>query len=204
MHTRNNRMILDKSATRTKLEAMRGFFGFGLASDFSAKLAAAVNALPVDPQLSPLDPADYHVTIKFLSQFSSPRFLACLEELIAIGDPPLHDLRAGKIALWPTVLALECEAGEKLREWRARVNACLERQGFLRERHPIYRPHVTVARRKTGREPLQVAAALPGLEKTWKGQTVPLEAPALWQSVAEETGRRHRPFLSLNMTISSR
>lgn len=175
---------------------MRGFFAFGIAEDFSAKLRAAAEALPPDPALKPLLPADYHVTIKFLSNFSSTDFFVCLEELCAIGKPPAESLRAGKIALWPTVLALECEPTEALRAWHAQVNSLLERKGFIHERHPRFSPHITLARRKAGQALPGVEAHLPEVELAFSGQAVPVDAPALWKSEAEETGRRHRPILS--------
>lgn len=175
---------------------MRGFFAFGLAPHFASELRSAAEAFPPDPALKLLLPADYHVTIKFLSEFSSTDFFACLDELSALGAPPLEGLRAGKIALWPTVLALECEPTEELRAWHARVNSLLERKGFIRERHPRFSPHITLARHKAGQTLPGVESHLPKVASAFSGKIVPVEAPALWRSEPEESGRRHRAILS--------
>ncbi len=151
---------------------------------------------PADPNLKLLPPADYHVTIKFLSEFSSTKFFACLEEIGGLGIPPTNLLRAGKLALWTTVLALECEPSEELIAWQARVNNLLERRGFIKERHPRFHPHITLARRKMGQEHPGIASYMKSVENRFNGRNVPIEAPALWRSQAEETGRRHQPLLS--------
>lgn len=175
---------------------MRGFVAFGIEPEFASRLRAVAESFPPEPALKLLPPADYHVTIKFLSNFSSTDFFGCLDALCAIGKPPADSLRAGKIALWPTVLVLECEPTEELRIWHSRVNELLERKGFIRERHPRFSPHITLARRKAGRALPEVEAHLSGIESGFAGKIVPLRAPALWKSEAEETGRRHRPILS--------
>lgn len=169
---------------------MRGFFAFGVGKKFSAELAQCTSQIPPDPALSLMLPVDYHVTIKFLSEFSSTRFVEILPELCALGFPSGALLRAGRIALWPSVLALECEPSEGLVKWHARVNGLLERRGFLKERHPRFHPHITLARRKREKKILVENAEL------FLGRTVPLEAPALWRSQPDGTGRRHMPFLS--------
>jgi 2'-5' RNA ligase len=175
---------------------MRGFVAFGLDAQFSALLRAEAETFPLDPALKLLLPGDYHVTIKFLSNFSSTDFFSCLDELCAIGKPPANSLRAGKIALWPTVIALECEPTEELREWHSRVNALLERKGFIQERHPRFSPHITLARHKAGQALPEVESHLPKVASAFSGMIVPVEAPALWKSEPEETGRRHRAILS--------
>jgi 2'-5' RNA ligase len=175
---------------------MRGFFGFAVRSPFSTELHETALALPASPKLTPLHPADLHVTIKFLSEFSSLRFFAVLPELAALGPPPAEALRAGKVALWSSVIALECEPGEALVAWHGRVNELLERRGFLRERHPRFRPHVSIARRKEGFRLPGLETALAAIETRFSGRPVPLEAPALWRTEPDGTGRRHLPFLS--------
>ena len=175
---------------------MRGFFAFGVSTEFSRELKKAIDAFPNDTSLKPLLPADYHVTIKFLSKFSSTEFFGCLEELCRLGMPPANSLSAGKLALWPTVLALECEPNEELRAWHGKVNALLERKGFIQERHPRFHPHITLARRKLGQKLLETEAYLTKVENLFSEGAIPLTAPALWKSQAEETGRRHQPMLS--------
>ncbi len=175
---------------------MRGFFAFGIEDDFSAELNGAALAFPPDPALKFLLPVDYHVTIKFLSEFSSTDFFAGLPELCALGAPPASALVAGPLALWPTVLALECEPSAALVAWHREVNALLERRGFLRERHPRFRPHITLARRKPESKIPSLHAHLTHVEHAFRGRPISLQAPALWQSRAEESGRRHQPLLS--------
>jgi 2'-5' RNA ligase len=180
-----------------EVATVRGFFAFGIKPDFSAELKRALDAFPPDPNLKPLLPADYHVTIKFLSEFSSTDFFACLGELSALGPPPPNSLAAARLALWPTVLALECEPGDALVQWQSQVNALLERKGFKKERHPRFRPHITLARRKPGQKLPRIEAHLESGQKKFEGKIIPLESPALWKSQAEETGRRHQPLLSV-------
>lgn len=175
---------------------MRGFMAFGVDAGFSAHLRAEAEAFPLDSALKLLHPADYHVTIKFLSNFSSTEFIACLEELCAIGKPPADSLRAGQIALWPTVIALECEPTEELRAWHGKVNSLLERKGFIQERHPRFSPHITLARHKAGQALPGVESHLPKVASAFSGKIVPVEAPALWRSEPEESGRRHRAILT--------
>jgi 2'-5' RNA ligase len=175
---------------------MRGFLAFGLDAPFSAELAAFAATLPREAKLEPLAAADYHVTIKFLSEFSSTKFVECLGELTALGAPPAHALRAGKLALWPTVLALECEASAELADWHARVNALLERKGFLHERHPRFHPHVTLARRKAGFRLPAVEELLETSGSRFAGRAVEVGAPLLWRTEPDGTGRRHLPYLS--------
>lgn len=176
---------------------MRGFFGFSVGEEFARELEAFTAGWPADPSLRPIWVADLHVTIKFLSEFSSEVFVRVMPELVALGPPPADALRAGKIALWPTVVALECEPSLALVEWHRRVNAFLEGKGFITERHPKFHPHVTLARRR-GREKLspELLAVLEREADRYRGREVPLKAPCLFQSQAEETGRKHRPILS--------
>ncbi|MGZ3694706.1 MAG: 2'-5' RNA ligase family protein [Bdellovibrionota bacterium] len=176
---------------------MRGFFAFGVELEFSLELRKTIVNFPADPGFKLLLPADYHVTIKFLSEFSSTDFFACLDELCELGRPPANALRAGKLALWPTVLALECTPSEELKIWHGKVNALLERKGFIKERHPLFHPHITLARRKMGSKSSGVIAHLQSVENIFNGRLVPLTAAALWKSQAEETGRRHQELLSL-------
>jgi 2'-5' RNA ligase len=175
---------------------MRGFFAFGIAPEFARQIAEFVERLPPNRLVQPLLPADYHVTIKFLSEFSSTRFIAILGELCELGGPPTGSLKAGQLALWPTVVVLECEADEALRAWHARVNLLLEQAGFLRERHPQFHPHITLARRKPGAKLDAIEAHLEFCRAEFCGTEIPLVAPALWRSQPEDTGRRHQPFLS--------
>jgi 2'-5' RNA ligase len=175
---------------------MRGFFAFAVRDAFALELERAARSLPASPKLTPLLPADYHVTIKFLSEFSSTNFFACLPELCALGAPPADSLRAGKLALWPTVLALECEPTPALVAWHLRVNVLLERRGFIKERHARYNPHVTLARRKEGWRLPEVEAALALSAEKFRGAPVPVEPPVLWRTQPDGTGRRHLPLLS--------
>lgn len=162
---------------------------FGVGEGLSEELGSAVSNLG-GSALSLLDPADYHVTLKFLSEFSSERFFECLPDICALGPPPESSLTAGKLALWPTVLALECEAAPAMVQWQKRLNELLEKKGFLKERHPAFRPHVTLARLKAGAK----AVPLEG-EGRFAGRIVPLRPPALWRSRPPETGRRHEELL---------
>ena len=174
---------------------MRGFLAFGVHHEFSVKLTAAAETFPAIAKLDLLFPADHHITIKFLCEFSSNEFFASLSELCALGAPPRNCLHAGQLALWPTVLALECHPSPGLLAWHSQVNALLEKKGFLKERHPGFRPHITLARKKPGRN--QAAEThLKGLANRFAGDPIPLEAPALWLSQREETGRRYQPILS--------
>lgn len=175
---------------------MRGFVAFGIEPAFSQELGRAASAFAIEPRLKPLPPTDYHVTIKFLSEFSSTDFVNCLDEICALGAPPVRSLRAGKLALWPTALVLECEATAALADWHSRINSLLEKRGFLKERHPVFKPHITLARRKPDLRLPEVEGLLARMGDAYLGREVPLEAPALWKSVAEETGRRHLPLLS--------
>ena len=61
---------------------MRGFFAFGLHEGFAAELGAFAESLAVKRELSLLQPADYHLTLKFLSEFSSLDFLRCLQKTL--------------------------------------------------------------------------------------------------------------------------
>lgn|GEM_PF-6086578 len=177
---------------------MRGFFAFGVGELFSAELDVLLKTLPPEPKLKSLHWEDFHVTIKFLSEFSSTKFFACLPELCALGKPPEDSLKAGRLALWPTVLVLECEPSEALVRWHRSVNQLLERKGFLHERHPRFHPHITLARRKPEHKLETVEAWLrePAHCGQFEGRAIHLTAPMLWRSQAEETGRRHQPLLS--------
>jgi 2'-5' RNA ligase len=162
---------------------MRGFLGFPLAEKPAAELAAL--ALPKGKKL--LAP-DLHLTIKFLSEFSQDSFVRTLPELCALGKPPVDFVIAGSIVAWPTVIALECEGNDSLTIWRNEVNELLERRGFIHERHPEFRPHITLARGK-GIVPDAMAEA-------FRGRKIFLRAPALYRSEHEESGRRHREILT--------
>ena len=182
---------------------MRGFLGFNVGEEFARELESFVGGLPPDPFLRPVWVADFHVTVKFLSEFSSEVFLRALPALLELGPPPVGVLRAGRVALWPTVVALECEPSLEFREWHGRVNALLEAKGFIRERHPRFHPHVTLARRKGGGGGMRpgklgddTLVALEAAAESFAGRQVPLRALTLFQSQAEETGRKHRPILS--------
>ena len=144
-------------------------------------------------------PPEQLATIKFLSEYSSTVFFDCLPELCALGPPPKDSLIAGKLALWPTVLVLECEPSEALRAWHREVNTFLERKGFLIERHPRFQPHISLARKKPEHKLISLEGEGGFLEKQrdhFKDRPVPLTAPLLWRSQAEETGRKHWPLLS--------
>ncbi len=171
--------------------------GFGVAEGFAAELRSFAESIGAGAGLRLMHASDLHVTLKFLSEFSSVEFARCLPELAALGPPPAATMRAGAVALWPTVVALECEASAELVSWKEALNSLLERRGFIKERHPAYHPHVTIARigaaAKGNRE---LAARVEERSRAFEGRQVPLVPPALWQSQAEETGRRHRPFLS--------
>lgn len=175
---------------------MRGFLAFGIAADLTAELKQAVSAVP-GGELALLHPPDYHLTIKFLSEFSSTRFFSCLEELSALGAPPANAFLAGRLVLWPMVLALECEPSEEMRRWHGSVNTLLESKGFLRERHPSFRPHITLARRRPERKYPEAERHLLGAGGLFAGRAITLEPPALWRSQAEGTGRRHEAILSV-------
>ena len=168
---------------------MRGFVAFGVREGFSEQLGSAVKGFG-GPAVSLLHPADFHVTLKFLSEFSSERFFECLPELCALGPAPEGSLTAGKLALWPTVLALECEASPALVKWQRELNQLLEKKGFLKERHPAFRPHVTLARLKAGAKSFDLHD-----EGRFAGRNLPLRPPALWRSRPPETGRRHEELL---------
>lgn len=175
---------------------MRGFVGFAVGEGFAAELAAFRERMPAEG-LSFLATPDLHVTLKFLSEFSSAVFARALPEICALGPAPATALKAGKVALWPTVVALECFPCPELVRWHAELNGLLEAKGFLQERHPKFNPHVTLARvKRNDKVSPALSAWLEENGRAFEGRDVPLEAPALWQSQAEETGRRHRPFLS--------
>jgi len=175
---------------------VRGFLGFNVGEEFARELEGFVSGLPPDSFLKPVWVADFHVTVKFLSEFSSDLFARTIPELLALGPPPVIALKAGLVAAWPTVVALECEPTPELRAWHRRVNTLLEARGFLTERHPLYRPHVTLARKKgLGSLSAEVAQALRAEFDRFAGREVPLRALTLFQSQAEETGRKHRPIL---------
>lgn len=176
---------------------MRGFLGFNVGEELARELESFVGGLPPDSVLKPVWVADFHVTVKFLSEFSSEVFFRELPGLLALGPPPASSLRAGRIAVWPTVVALECEATPEFREWHGRVNAFLEGKGFIRERHPAYRPHITLARLRPGAGVGGATSrALAAAELRYSGTGVGLRPLTLFQSQAEETGRKHRPILS--------
>lgn len=176
---------------------MRGFLGFNVGDEFARELEGFVAGLPPDSFLKPVWVADFHVTVKFLSEFSSELFARTLPDLLALGPPPAGEMKAGQVAEWPTVVALECEASEEFRAWHGRVNALLEARGFIHERHPHYRPHITLARKRgVGRLEAATVAALKAADLHYSGAEVPLRALTLFQSQAEETGRKHRPILS--------
>ena len=174
---------------------MRGFVAFGLAEGISAELFAAVKELEAQPGLSLLHSADYHVTLKFLSEFSSERFFQCLPELCALGPPPRDSLVAKQITHWPTVLALECEASPELERWQRELNELLEKNGFLKERHPKFRPHVTLARRKPETKLPALGVWLEKNSGAFEGRGLGIRHAALWRSRAPETGRRHEELL---------
>ncbi len=174
---------------------MKGFLAFGVSAASSAVLTKIFAGLP-PAGLRAVDPTDYHVTIKFLSEFSSTDFFASLPEITELGNPPVASLRAGDLALWPTVLALECDATDELRAWHGEVNRLLERKGFLRERHPRFLPHVTLARRTPGKRLPELEARLEKAHDALRGQSIELEKPALWKTEPDGTGRSHLPFLS--------
>ncbi len=176
---------------------MRGFFAFGVEEPFSEELASFAKQIEGVESLILLPPSDFHVTLKFLSEFSSSIFVRTLPDLCALGPPPKNSLIVGVVALWPTVVALECECSPELRSWQLELNKLLERKGFLKERHPLYRPHITLARRRAGgRGEKDIEAWLARGGKRFEGQALPTTAPALWQSQPEGAGRRHRTYLS--------
>lgn len=176
---------------------MRGFVGFGVGEEFAEDLRAFAESIGPGAGLRLTHAADLHVTLKFLSEFSSVEFARCLPELAALGPPPDGFMRAGAVAIWPTVVALECEASAELVSWKEALNCLLERRGFIKERHPAYHPHVTLARiGSVAKGSRELADLVKERSRAFEGRRVPLEPPALWQSQAEETGRRHRPFLS--------
>lgn len=176
---------------------MRGFLGFPLEESFGERLAALVAGWKAFPDLKPVPRPDLHLTVKFLGEFSTVEFHRHLDEVRALGPPPAAAFTAARLAVWPTVLVLECAASEGAMEWQRRWNETLERKGFLKERHPRFRPHVTLARWKGETPPAGLAAAVELCEHQFAGSSLPIEPLALYQSQAEETGRRHRPFLTI-------
>lgn len=176
---------------------MRGFVGFGVEGELAAELSAYAGEIRPAEGLKFTFATDLHVTLKFLSEFSSVEFVRCLPALNALGPPPADSLSAGNVVLWPTVVALECVPAPELVKWKEELNAVLERNGFIKERHPLFHPHITLARlRPAAKESRELRAWLKEHGAKFKGRAVKLCSPALWQSQAEETGRRHRPFLS--------
>jgi len=175
---------------------VRGFLAFGIKDAFTAELESYAAEWQPDPNLSHLLPVDYHITIKFLSEFSSLRFLQCLPEICNLGNPPPHAFRAGAVAIWPSVVALECEPSKEMRDWHGEVNGLLERKGFLQERHPTFHPHITLARRKENEKHGELQRFLLERGKEFAGRMIPVEAPALWRSQPDGMGRRHLPYLS--------
>jgi len=176
---------------------MRGFFAFPVEKEFSGELNQLIAGVSPSGFLLPLFAAEYHVTLKYLSNFSSTEFFHCLKEVLPLGAPPRDGLRAGVIALWPTVLVLEGRANEELLDWQSRVNELLERKGFIKNRHPIFKPHITLARLKSPASGRALSASIAQIAGALEGRNIPLGPPTLWRSEAEETGIRHRAFMSV-------
>lgn len=176
---------------------MRGFFAFPVEREFSKRLEKAIHPIATNLDLSVLMPEEYHVTIKYLSHFSSTYFFECLEDIAAVGVPPRDSLKAGALVLWPTVLVLECSASDELMAWQHQVNTLLERRGFIKNRHPLFKPHITLARRIRLEKDNVLEKQILELKGLFLGEGIPLKPPALWRSQAVETGRRHQDFLSL-------
>lgn len=176
---------------------MRGFLGFPVEPEFGARLGDSVADWAGLAGLKPVPRPDLHLTVKFLGDFSTTEFYSHLDHFRALGAPPAAAFTTGRLAVWPTVLVLECVASERAAEWQSLWNESLERKGFLKERHPLFRPHVTLARWQGQLPPAGLAAAVEKNAGAFTGGCLPLQPLTLYQSQAEETGRRHRPFLSI-------
>lgn len=105
-------------------------------------------------------PADYHITLKFLGVTAPDRLEAVNRKLsviasetasftLSVGGPGTFGPAQSPSVLWATV------GGQldKLEHLQEQVESALSMMGFSRENRP-YRPHLTIARKYAGKDPL--------------------------------------------------
>lgn len=135
---------------------MRLFFAFGIPPSENERLRPVVETLAVDlPAARWVDPANRHVTIRFLGQVNED----ALKLVSAAGQRAASQSRPGKISiagigafpkmgrarvLWAGIEDHEATAAQLSQV----LDDELAAEGFEREERP-YKPHLTLARFKT-------------------------------------------------------
>ena len=172
---------------------MRLFFAFTAPPTENERLQEVTGSLAADlPGARWVDPANLHVTLRFLGQVSGD----ALGDVVSAGDKAASQAIRGEVAIggigaFPTAArARVLWAGVSDHDGAAAalfagLQDHLAIRGFEREERP-YKPHLTLARFKTpAKLPPKAAELLPG------GPRFPLGALLLMESRLSPAGARH-------------
>lgn len=116
-------------------------------------------------------PEDFHITIKFLGGVSPEKVEELKEQLMHIKKLPSFSLDIGHLGFFgdkkkPRVIWSDVQKHKQLIEIQEKVAQVCEGVGFSRENRP-FRPHITLAKKWRGQEPLEknIATLVPNADQ---------------------------------------
>ncbi len=130
---------------------MRLFTAIAIPQEQRTQIAAQIQDL--SPQLGRLkwvDPANLHLTLKFIGEQPDEKLEAISDALAKVPFPGPIEIRLRGLGKFPRVLWLGIEAPESLATLARNIEDALVPLGIPAEKRP-YSPHLTLARQKEGR-----------------------------------------------------
>lgn len=184
--------------TRAATGRLRLFAALDLPAEPRAALAAFRDAA-VDPAAwRPVPDAALHVTLAFLGHRPSEDAAVVAEVIARLEEPPAPGVRAGAPLLLPPrrprvlAVALEDPAGE-LARLHGQVAEGLAAEGVYVPERRRFRPHVTLARLRSGAAPPAAPADGPG-PLSFTGAAV-----TLYESRLGPGGARYEPLFTRSL-----
>jgi RNA 2',3'-cyclic 3'-phosphodiesterase len=182
---------------------MRTFIAVDLPAGIKAGISAFLQKIKrTSPGgISWANPADLHVTLKFLGEIDETAVETIGETVRKIAaDTPVFSLAVAGTGTFPPhssrprVLWIGIEESPALGAFQSLLEQALEPLGFPREDRP-FRPHLTAARVRSAGLPSRILESFTGNEAMTFGNFQVREA-VLYQSILRPTGAEHRPLVS--------
>jgi 2'-5' RNA ligase len=135
---------------------MRLFVALSISADVRHQLASLLGELQgADGQPRWVNPANLHITLKFIGQVAAVELASIRQALAAVAPPPAFDLELRGIGFFPNdrrpaVVWAGIAAPSELGELAERIDHALSSCGIPREKRPFL-AHLTLARLKETR-----------------------------------------------------